>query len=287
LAACAYAQENESIRYSLERGVLSIPSISLTLDPGGLVSVVEEVITRPGDITSLIIPENVQEVQVLDSKGRSMSFEITPQIDGQLLSFLPAKSNESDESEEIVTLKYLTQCLTSKEGDVWTFNYSASATPQTKKYSGTIVKLYTPKTTRIKNINLNEGINFSPIGDSEIWFYPQKKEFRLNFDYIFGASTGPIITRPASSSTTTSIVSTTVPGVVDFRAYYLPWAVLLLVLLLFFLYKLKSRTGRKEESPSSPEDVQQSVDASKPLRRGALQRCRITAAITARALSTI
>jgi DNA-binding transcriptional ArsR family regulator len=147
----------------------------------------------------------------------------------------------------LITLKYSTQRLTSKSGDVWTLNYTSSATPQTSKYSGTIVKLYTPKKTQIKNINLHEGINFSPIGDSEIWFYPQKKEFGLNFEYTLGSSEGPIITRPGPSTTTT-LNMTTIPNTgMDFRAYYLPWAVLLFMFLLFFLYRLKSRTGKKDE----------------------------------------
>jgi uncharacterized membrane protein len=275
LAAYAYAQENTSVEYSLEKGILSIPSISLILDQSGTVSVTEEIITRGGDVSSIIVPENVQEIQIIDSENRKLSFDTTQQLIGQLISFIPPESNNS---EQMVSLKYATQGLTSKSGDVWSLNYTASTTPQTNKYPGTIVKLYTPKKTQITKINLKEDINFSPIGDSEIWFYPQKKEFNLNFDYVLGSSEGPIITRPGA--TTTLLSTTTIPnGGVDFRAYFMPWAVLFLMVLLFFLYRLKSKTGKAEENPaggeligdsSPPGTLTKDADVSEPAGNGAV-----------------
>jgi uncharacterized membrane protein len=246
LAAHAYAQENASVEYSLEKGILSIPSISLIIDPSGMVSVTEELIIRGGDVSSIIIPDNVQGIQIIDSKARTISFDLTAQLSGQLISFILIESNNS---EQIVSLKYATQGLTSKYGDVWSLNYTTSATSQTKKYPGTIVKLYTPKKTQITKINLKEDINFSPIGDSEIWFYPLKKEFNLNFDYVLGSSEGSIITRPGATTTSLSTTTTLNSGV-DFRAYFMPWAVLFLLVLLFFLYRLKSKTGKAEENPA-------------------------------------
>jgi uncharacterized membrane protein len=255
LVAHTYAQYNMSVGYSLEKGILSIPSVVLVIDQSGLVSVTEELITRGGDVSAIIVPDNVLEIQILDSKNNNISFDATQQLSGQLISFLlPEASN----SEQIVSLKYTTQRLTSKSGDVWSLNYTTSATPQTKKYPGTIIKLYTPKKTQITKINLKEDINFSPIGDSEIWFYPQKREFNLNFDYVLGSTGGPIITRPGT--TTTSLITTTIPNTgVDFRAYFLPWAVLFLMVLLFFLYRLKSKTGKTEINPPREDDV---IDSS-------------------------
>jgi LPXTG-motif cell wall-anchored protein len=270
LAACAYAQDNASVEYTLEKGILSIPSVVLVIDQGGMVSVTEEIITRPGDVTAIIIPENVQEIQIIDSKDRTISFETTQQLFGQLVSFyLP----ESNSSEQTVSLKYATQRLTSKSGDVWSLNYTTTASPQTKKYPGTIIKLYTPKKTQITKINLKEDINFSPIGDSEIWFYPQKKEFNLNFDYVLGSKDGPIITRPVV--TTTTLSTTTIPNTgVDFRAYFIPWAVLLLMVLLFFLYRLKSKTGNPEKAPSEGPETDSTprevlIDNKDPVPSGA------------------
>lgn len=250
LTAYAYAQDNTSVEYTLEKGILSIPSIALVIDQGGLVSVTEEIITRGGDVSAIIVPDNVQEIQIIDSKARTISFDITQQLSGQLVSFILPESNNS---EQIISLKYTTQRLTSKSGDVWSLNYTTTATPQTNKYPGTIIKLYTPKKTQITKINLKEDIKFSPIGDSEIWFYPQKKVFDLNFDYVLGSSTGGPIPRP--NVTTTTLSTTTIPNIgVDFRAYFLPWAVLLLMVLLFFLYRLKSKTGKTEKSPTKEDD---------------------------------
>ena len=262
LAAHAYAQDNGSVEYTLEKGILSIPSIVLVIDQGGMVSVTEEILTRSGDISAILVPENVQEIQIIDSEARTISFDTTQQLSGQLLSFIIPESNNS---EQIVSLKYYTQRLTSKSGDLWSLNYTTTATPQTKKYPGTIIKLYTPKKTQITKINLKEDINFSPIGDSEIWFYPQKKDFNLNFDYVLGFSNGSIITRPTTTTTTLSTTTTTTLSttttttlstttttnpVVDFRAYFIPWAVLLLLVLLFFLYRVKSKTGNVEKNQS-------------------------------------
>ncbi|MFZ2456719.1 MAG: hypothetical protein WAX07_09610 [Candidatus Altiarchaeia archaeon] len=244
MAAYTYAQDNASTDFTLEKGILSIPSIVLVIDQSGMVSVTEEVITRGGDVSAVIVPENVQEIQILDSKNNNVSFEITQQVNGQLVSFILSESNNSN---QIIILKYTTQRLTSKSGDVWSLNYTTTATPQTKEYPGTIVKLYTPKKTQITKINLKDDINFSPIGDSEIWFYPQKTGFNLNFEYVLGSSGGPIITRPGATTTTLSTTSTMPIAGVDFRAYFLPWAVLLLMVLLFFLYRLKSKTGKAEK----------------------------------------
>ena len=107
--------ENNS-EYDLERNILSIPSISVVIDSNGMVSVTEEIIANSGDITSILVPKNVQDVSVLDSKEHNLSFEINPQIDRQLVAFLIDQSNKS---EEEVSLKYTTQGLTSKSGNVW------------------------------------------------------------------------------------------------------------------------------------------------------------------------
>jgi hypothetical protein len=223
LALSASAEDNTSIGYNseyyLERNIVNIPSISVVIDSSGLVSVTEEINANNGDITSILVPLNVQDVSVFDSRGHNLSFELNPQTDRQLVAFSLDRSNKT---EELVTLKYTTQGLTSKSGDLWRLNYSTTATPQTKKYPGTIVKLYTPQKTQITKINYGDDIIFSPIGDSEIWFYPQKTEFYLSFEYTLGSSVGPIITRPGATTTTIPGSTTLpIPGV-DFRAYFLP-----------------------------------------------------------------
>ena len=266
LAVHAYAQDNGSVEYTLEQRIFNIPSITLLIDSSGVVSVTEEIITRGGDVSAIIIPENVQEIQVIDSKNRTISFDITQQLTGQLISFLLSESNNSDQT---VYLKYITQRLTSKSGDVWGLNYTTSITPQTKKYPGTIVKLYTPKNTQIAKINLKDDINFSPIGDSEIWFYPQKKEFNLNFDYVLGSSVNGSIIIRLGTTTTTTTTSTTIPNAgVDFRSYFIPWAVLLLLVLLFFLYRLKSKTGKSEKSPVKEDSESASFPPEALINKG-------------------
>ncbi len=272
LASLAFAENNTSTtsvgnnsEYDLERNILSIPSISVVIDSSGMVSVTEEIIASSGDIAAILVPKNVQDVSVLDSREHNLSFEMNPQIDKQLVAFLVGQSNKS---EEEVSLKYTTQGLTSKSGDVWSLNFSTTATPQTKTYPGTIIKLYTPKKTQITKINFSEDIIFSPIGDSEIWFYPQKKEFDLSFDYTMGSTEGPIITRPGETTTTLNTSATTPVGVVDFKAYFLPWAVLLLLMLFFLLYRLRTRTNKgraKAREVPAKDSALGSVSAEDPV----------------------
>ncbi len=249
LASLAFAENSTIVgynsEYDLERNILNIPSISVVLDPNGMVSVSEEMIVNSGDVVSVLVPLNVQDVSVSDSGGHNLSVELSPQIDRDLVAFSLDKSNKT---EELVILKYTTQGLTSKSGDVWSMNFSTTATPQTKKYPGTIVKLFTPKKTQITKINFSEDIIFSPIGDSEIWFYPQKNEFHLGFEYTLGSSGGSIITRPGTTTTTLNSSATLPISGVDFRAYFLPWAVLLLLMLFFLLYRLKTRTAKRKKT---------------------------------------
>lgn len=197
-----------------EIGVISVPSIVLTIYPSGIVFVEQELIVRKGDISRILLPSNVQGLELLDSKGNIVVYERVPRGEKELISFI-VEDNSRNKTEEKITLTYNTQQLTGKFGDTWEINYSATVTPIGSPMPATVLRVKTPQNTQITKIDFKD-FYWSPRGGSEIEIYPLSRNFNLYFQYRLGVA-GPLIPRP--NETTTSVISTqtttTIPSSVD------------------------------------------------------------------------
>ena len=278
LASIVAAEDNVTVtvsEYDQEVGMIKVNYISMTIDENGVVSVSEEIVARRGDIVRIVLPKNLQKVQFLNSTRDNILFEALPQRDSQLFAFFLDESDAG--SEEIVSIRYITQHLTAKSGVIWSLNYSTTTTPQNGSFPGTIIKLKIPKDTQITKIYYKDEFRWSPIGGSEIWIYPEGGLFHLNFEYNVGAS-GPIIPLPTTTSTTTTstTTTTTVPTTTTttppnplqsfINAYIMPFSlgliILLLVIFLFLPRRRVSERSRMEEK-EKPAGTRTVVDEGK------------------------
>ena len=187
-------------KYSPESGIIQLDTIEMVIEPSGLVSVTERVSIREGDIVSILLPSNIQDLHVLDSKATDVSYESVPRDDSELVSFLVQDSDNDKNGAAVI--KYDTQHLTGKNGDLWNFTFITTATPFI-----TVINLKTPNNTRIVQIDFSD-FNWAPKGDSELFIYPTVKDFYLKFTYKIGIP-GPIIPKPGTTTTTTPFNATT------------------------------------------------------------------------------
>lgn len=232
LFTVAVMGENTSSVSALESGIIQVDSVDMVIDQNGLVSVTEKLVVQRGDRVAILIPGDVWGLQVSDSGGNEVSYESTPEGDKQLIAvFL---ENAGAQGEEELTLGYDTHQLTGKFRDTWSVRFSTSVTP-----GHTILKINFPEDSRIISME-PEGLYWTPVKDSELWVYPQIKDFYFKFEYKIGTS-GPIIPR---NSTTTS--TTTVPAVVNSDGSLLGPAIIaiLMVAVLFFILR-----GRRKKEP--------------------------------------
>jgi uncharacterized membrane protein len=199
------AEQNTSTAANDLDGIVRVSSIELTIDSSGMVSVKEELIVRRGELVGLTIFSNVQNLQLLDTNGNKVNYNRTQANENQIISFILGLTGNI--SEEEITLKYDTQDLTSKSGDLWNINFSTTVTPIGTSVPGTVLRLFTPNNTQILKIDFKD-FYWSPMGPSEVEIYPLISNFSLSFTYKLGG-TGPLIPRPNSTTTTTLPVTTT------------------------------------------------------------------------------
>ncbi|MEA3255342.1 MAG: hypothetical protein U9Q22_05860 [Candidatus Altiarchaeota archaeon] len=233
LFTVAVMGENTSSLSALESGIIQVDSVDMVIDQNGLVSVSEKLVVQRGDRVAILIPGNVRELQVSDSGGTEVSYESTPEGDKQLIAFFLDESGGED--EEIIVV-YNTQQLTAKVGEIWSIRFSATATPQ-----HTILKINFPGDSRITSMD-PEDLYWTPIRDSELWVYPQIKEFYFKFEYKIGTS-GPIIPK----STTTSPTTTLPASVVHPDDSLIGPAVILILVVTATLFVLKRRRKDKKK----------------------------------------
>ena len=228
------SEENITQISGLESGIIRIDSVNMTIDQSGLVSVSEELIVQRGDRIAILIPVNVQGLIVSDSKGNEISYESTQKDDKQLITFFLEKSNEK--MKERVIIRYNTQQLTAKSGDIWNIEFSTTATPR-----HTIIKIDFPSDTRIISMEPRD-LYWTPISDSELWVYPQIKDFHFGFDYKIGVP-GPIIPRSTTTTTTTTLPA----QVFDMDKSIIGLAIILIFIIIALLFIFQRKKSKKEE----------------------------------------
>ncbi|RLI88075.1 MAG: hypothetical protein DRO76_01405 [Candidatus Altiarchaeales archaeon] len=228
------SEENITQISGLESGIIQIDSVNMTIDQSGLVSVSEELIVQRGDRIAILIPVNVQGLIVSDSKGNEISYESTQKDDKQLITFFLEKSNEK--MGERVIIRYNTQQLTAKSGDIWNIEFSTTATPR-----HTIIKIEFPSDTRIISMEPRD-LYWTPVSDSELWVYPQIKDFHFGFDYKIGVP-GPIIPRSTTTTTTTTLPA----QVFDMDKSIIGLAIILIFIIIALLFIFQRKKSKKEE----------------------------------------
>jgi uncharacterized membrane protein len=272
------AVENTSTAANVLDGIVRVPSIELTIDSSGMVSIKEGLIVRRGEIVGLTIFSNVQNLQLLDSVGNKVNFNRTQNNGNQVISFILEK--QANISEEDIILKYDTQDLTSKSGDLWNLTYSTAVTPIGSSVPSTFLRLYMPNNTQIQNISVKD-FYFSPMGSSGIEIYPLVSDFSLSFTYKLGVfNNGTVIPRNSTNTTTTlPVTTTTTPSEfskiiieifnqINNIYYILVFSVILAFLLGVFNVYLKHKRAKEELKlkGSAPEKAKGGHSLSEPLR---------------------
>jgi uncharacterized membrane protein len=244
------ADENTSTAANVLDGLVRVPSIELTIDSSGMVSIKEELIVRRGEIVGFTIFSNVQNLQLADTKGNKVNYNRTQVNGNQIISFI--LGGEGNLSEENLVLSYDTQDLTSKSGDLWNINYRTTATPFGSAVPGTTLRLFTPTNTSILNISFKD-FYWSPMGSSGFEIYPLVSDFSLSFTYKLGG--GPLFNFTTSSTTTTlPVTTTTIPpnweaiilNQINNIYYVLVFGVILAFLLGLFNVYLKHKRAKEE-----------------------------------------
>ncbi len=247
LSAAAAAQSTNQTGIGPESGINQVDSIVMDIDPSGMVSVTEDVSVTRGNIVSILVPEASQNLLVVDSKGSEIKYESVPRDDRELVSFQMDESGSDKYGE--VELKYFTQHMTGKTGDLWNFSYKTTATPFI-----TSINLRMPNNTRIAQIDFSD-FNWAPKSDSELWIYPTIENFHLAFTYKIGVP-GPIIPKPGATTTTSTITTTTTTQPEGSKSMDLTFIVFISIIfgvLVLFSVLFLRRKGMpvKEEKQSS------------------------------------
>lgn len=232
----------------LESGIIKVNSISMIIDQNGVVSVNEELIVQKGDRVGILIPKNVQELLVSDSEGNEIAYEATPQNNKQIIAFFLEES-DGEKGEEI-SINYNTQQITSKVGDIWDVEFSTTTTPR-----HTIIKINFPMDTQIVSIEPRD-LYWTPVSDSELWLYPQTKDFYFRFGYKIGIP-GPII--PKSTTTTT----TTVPSQIFNKGISIIVLAIILISIPILLFLYQRRKVKKIKEVKEKPMVEKKIASRK------------------------
>ena len=279
LQAAAQVENTDAGALNQSTGIVRVPSIDLTIDASGIVSIKEDIIVRRGEFVEVLLPSNVQNLQVTDSEQQKIDFEKNPYGNFQLVSFTIPKNNTATTSQENIYVLYETQELTSKSGNLWNINYNVQVTPIGTPVPGTVIRLFTPKNTQILNLDFKD-FYWSPMGDSEIEIYPLTSDFTLSFSYKLGASGGIVFPNVTTTTTLSNTTSTTLePSAINYLIsqinniyYILVFGIILAFMLgLFSVYLRHKRAkealkingaAKEKETPTEQPETTSSDDAS-------------------------
>lgn len=216
----ASAQEEPYSVQAHEAGIEKVKSADITVRDDGRLYVVEELLVRKGDVVRRVIPGRVDDITVLDSRGRNIPFyESDPEADLQLLCFF---LEESGAAEDSIWIRYLTENLASRSGDVPAFAYSNYYTAGV-----TIVKLHFPPDSEVLSIEPKD-LYRTRIKPSEIWLFPQEDTFYFTAKYRIKA--------PVSQQENNG-----------FYAFFLwPAIAFIIVFAVYFFYATRVRGKKKQ-----------------------------------------
>ncbi|MBN2250647.1 MAG: hypothetical protein JW724_01050 [Candidatus Altiarchaeota archaeon] len=246
----ATALDNETATlHGQEAGILKVRSVEMVIDQNGMVSVTENLVVRAGDVVRRMIPGKVRDISVTDSKGNSIpAYESAHENEYQLIGFF---IEESDNTEENIAIKYNTQHLTAKSGDVWGISFSGSFTAQS-----TILKVYFPPNSEIVSIEPGD-LYRTNVKPNEIWFYPQDELLSLSCQYKVTADKLPTTTLPESTGTDYSIALI----IIAVLAFFL-------VLLIFYVFNNRrsglADTFKPSNIPAPAEKAVELADVKEP-----------------------
>lgn len=155
-----------------ESGIKCINYINVIVRANGLVEV-EENIEVNNTIVKLIVPKDIQNVRITDSRGKVLDYDIASTDSSLIVSFY-LKSID----DRVVSFSYITSSLTSKNGSTWTLRFTATTSP-----GSTIVRVDFPDGTEVFSLR-PEGLYRSPKNLSDSMFlYPQTSDFSFEYDY--------------------------------------------------------------------------------------------------------
>lgn len=168
------------VLHGQEAGIVSIRSVDVSVGKDGLVYVSEEVVVRRGDVVRRVIPGRLEDIAVVDSKGRSIPvYEAYPGARMQLLGFF---LEESANGEETVWIRYSTRNLTEWSGGTWRILHENYYTART-----TILRFHFPYDVQILSIEPKD-VYRTKVKPSEIWLFPQEEYLYCEFRYAFPAT---------------------------------------------------------------------------------------------------
>jgi uncharacterized membrane protein len=163
-----------------EFGIQRINYINLLVHENGLVDV-EENLEVNNTIVNIFLPANIQDVQIADSDGKRLDYDNSTLIGERLLLSFYLKSIDS----RVITLKYSTPDLTSKNASVWTLSFSTTATP-----GSTIVKVDFPQGAEVFSLKPDDILRSPKTLGRQMLMYPQDSDFYFEYGYSLG---NPII----------------------------------------------------------------------------------------------